>query len=134
NAGVVTVAGQVLAGTNTQLGKAPSVKLSTDREPLGVIGVTEAFLLGQLQLGGQYMVVTGMGNSGGDLGFKLQGVPLFIQVGTALGGFELHRDQVLLRQAGIPLLVLTKSVVCAEVQVEAAFLGFVLRCIEIVVF
>src|SRR5690554_7324019 len=71
NAGVVAVAGQVLAGTNTQLGKAPGVKLSTDREPLGVIGVTKAFLLGQLQLGGQYMVVTGMGNSGSDLGLKL---------------------------------------------------------------
>src|SRR5690606_40078479 len=56
NAGVVTVAGQVLAGTNTQLGKAPSVKLSTDREPLGVIGVAKAFLLGQLQLGGHHMV------------------------------------------------------------------------------
>src|SRR5690554_4685290 len=133
NTVVVAVAGQVVADTRAQLGVAPGVEFGTDRQPLGIVFKAEGFFLGQVQFGGDYVVVALVGDGGGNHGVEFEGAFLFAQLRATLGRVQLHRNQVFNYDTCVPLTVFTEGIGSANIQVEAAFVRLILVAVELVV-
>ena len=114
------------------MGVAESVEFRAEGNPLGVILIAEGFLFRQVHFCGQHVEVAFMGDARGYHRVKFQSA-LFL-VGAAGCRVQLHGDQVLDRNAGIPLVAGSESVGGAHVQVEPALVGLVFVAVELVVF
>src|SRR5690554_1587688 len=133
NTVVIAVTGQVVADTRAQLGVTPGIKLGTNGQPLGVVLKAEGFFLGEVQFGGDHVVVALVGDGGGNHGVEFEGAFLFAQLRATLGRVQLHRNQVFNYDTCVPLTVFTEGIGSANIQVEAAFVRLILVAVELVV-